>query len=104
MLEVEIEPLSLDRFVPVVGPEVHRRLAESMRGAVACLGPRTVWSINSTALEGRVARYLGGVTDVPGTSRISPERSVTHLPKSTCAPGGPVTQNGNYPLDGCTDT
>ena len=62
MFEVEIEPLSLDRFVPVVGPEVHRRLAESMRGAMACLGRRTVWSINSAATGGGVAEMLSSMT------------------------------------------
>ena len=62
MLDVEIEPVSIDRFEPVVGADVHRRLAASMERAAECMRGHTVWSINSTAKGGGVAEMLSSLT------------------------------------------
>jgi trehalose synthase len=58
MDEVQINPLSTDRFERVLGPGGWRELQEAAQASRERLGGRTVWNVNTTAHGGGVAEML----------------------------------------------
>ncbi|MFP5282849.1 MAG: glycosyl transferase family 1, partial [Actinomycetes bacterium] len=58
MREVQIPPKSLDRLVPLIGPDRAARLQQAAVQTRRALEGRTVWNVNATAEGGGVAELL----------------------------------------------
>jgi trehalose synthase len=72
MLDVDIEPIPVDRLESVLGRETHRRPASSLRRAAASLASQRVWSVNSTAKGGGVAEMLSSMNGCLAGAGITP--------------------------------
>ncbi len=58
LVEVDVSPVSPDRFQEVVAPDVFSSFQEHVARARVLLDGRTIWNVNSTATGGGVAEML----------------------------------------------
>ena len=56
--EVPVPPLAVSELEPVIGPERYARLLAAAAEFRQRLGPRTIWTVSSTAVGGGVAEML----------------------------------------------